>query len=160
MPAPLRCVGIAQVSVRPLDHAAFRQPYCPGGMSTSRTILILVVMTTLAGCTHAPRNASFPEQSNWPRFLGDDESARCKRVALKAAQSPEMWSRLNAKRVTQEPLKLDAARMQCHLNSERADHITMNIPSGGRVGYHPCYIFVTIDRGTYGVLKMGELWWP
>ena len=34
------------------------------------------------------------------------------------------------------------------------------VPSGGRVGWHRCFIGVTVARGTYEVLSMRESFWP
>jgi hypothetical protein len=90
----------------------------------------------------------------------DEEIARCKQVAWDAAASPEMWERFKPKRLTTEPAKLDKIGIQCYLDQRHFDSIEVAIPSGGRFGWHGCYIGVTVARGTYKVLSMRESYWP
>jgi hypothetical protein len=92
------------------------------------------------------------------------EEARCKQAAWQAAwqaaESREMWERFKPKRVTTEPVKLSETGIHYYLDQKRFDRVEVAIPSGGRVGWHPTYIGVTVARGTYEVLDMYESFWP
>jgi hypothetical protein len=92
--------------------------------------------------------------------LTTDEQARCKKVAWRAAESPEMWERFKPRRMTSEPVKLDERGIQYYLDQKRFDKVEVAIPSGARVGWHSTYIGVTVARGTYEVLGMHESFWP
>ena len=80
-------------------------------------------------------------------------------VAWRAAKSPEMWKPFNMKRITTEPVKLNEKGIQYYLDQQNFDKIEVSIPSGGRLGWHPSYIGVTIARGTFEVLSMREFFW-
>lgn len=128
-------------------------------MNTVHTFAILMLMLVLTGCVQERRSASSQPQIR-PRLLSNDEAARYKRVALEAAESPAMWERFKPKRVSTEPIKLDPADIQYFLDWKRFDTVEVTIPSGGSVGWHSCYIGVTVARGSYEVLGMYESFWP
>jgi hypothetical protein len=136
------------------------------GMSIKSTPAVLLSALVLLGCAHERRpprpvsTVTAPEPKYWPRFLRDDEAERCKEVAWKAANSAEMWERFKPKRMTTDPVKLSATRILCYLDQERFDRVEVDIPSGGRVGWHRCFIGVTVARETYEVLSMEESYWP
>jgi hypothetical protein len=112
-------------------------------MRTTRTLGVLALVILLFGCAHERHSASSDAQS-WPRFLSEDETARCKQVAWEAAESREMWERFKPKRLTTEPVKLNASFIQYYLDQEQFDKVEVAIPS----------------RGTYEVLSMRESFWP
>ena len=95
----------------------------------------------------------------WPRLLNAEEKARCKEVALHAAESKEMWERFNVKRITNEPLKLSENGIEYYLD-RNFDNVKVAIPSGGHVGWHSTFTGVTISRTTYEVIGIEESFWP
>jgi hypothetical protein len=129
-------------------------------MSILRLLSILALGAVLIGCAHPSTPTKPPEGQTWSGFLSDDESAHSKQVAITAAQSPETWERFKPKRVTSEPLKLDASRAQVYLYPPDYGRVTVAIPSGGHVGWHSTYIAVELSRGSYDVRRMYESFWP
>ena len=127
-------------------------------MSTTRAYLPLLLLL-FAGCAQSQRPVSSGIES-WPRSLSIEEQARCKQVAWRAAESPEMWERFKPKRMTSEPLKLDERGIQYYLDQKRFDRVEVAIPSGGHFGRHSCFIGVTLARGSYKILGMDESFWP
>ena len=71
-----------------------------------------------------------------------------------------MRQRFKLKRLTEAPIKLEEQGIQYYLGQKRVDTVEVAIPSGGRVGWHSCYISVTIARGTHEVVRMEESFWP
>ena len=128
-------------------------------MSTTSTIALLALAFILVGCAHE-QSPVVSQAQHWPGFLRNDETARLKQIAWAAAESPEMWERFKPKRMTTEPVKLSERGIQYYLDQKSFDRVEVAIPSGGRVGWHPAYIGVTVARGTYQVLGMHESFWP
>ena len=131
-----------------------------GGMSTTRTFVIFALALVLAGCAHEHRSTTSQPLQSWPHFLGEEETAPCKQVAWDAAESPKMWERFKPRRLSTEPVKLNAGFIEYYLDQEHFDKVEVAIPSGGRFGWHSCFIGVTVARGTYQVLSMRESFWP
>jgi hypothetical protein len=127
-------------------------------MNITRAYLPLLLLL-FGGCAQSQRPVS-PRIESWPRYLTTEEYTRCKQVAWRAAESPEMWERFKPKRMTSKPVELDERGIQYYVDQERFDKVEVAIPSGGRVGWHPTYIGVTVARGTYEVLGMYESFWP
>ena len=71
-----------------------------------------------------------------------------------------MWERFKPKRLTTEPINLNAQGIQLYLDQERFDRVEVAIRSGARFGAHSCFIGVTIARGSYEVLGIRESFWP
>ena len=71
-----------------------------------------------------------------------------------------MWQKVGGKRITQEPLKLDMSRITYELDCDHQDRIEVIVPSGGKVGWHSCYVEVAINRTTHQVVSMNEGFWP
>jgi hypothetical protein len=115
----------------------------------------------LLGCKGKQRSDSSqaqppPQTQSGPQFLSDDETARCKQAALDAARSPAIWERFNAKRLNEEPLKLDAKSGRCVLDQQLGDSVYVFISTGRRFGLHPLCIEVKVARSTYEILGLRE----
>jgi hypothetical protein len=124
-----------------------------------RTLGASALAIVLIGCTHTSTSVSRPP-GRWPSTVSEPEIAQCKRVAFEAAVSPEMWQRFRPKRITADPVKLDPTNTEWYLDEKRQDRIKVAIASGGHVGWHQCFIGVTVARGTYKVMGMEESYWP
>lgn len=118
----------------------------------SRLLLNFLLPFFLFGCAH---------QRQFTR-LSEQELTRSKQVALEEAGSPEAWERLKGKRLNKEkePFKFDTSRVEYVIDFDQADRITVIIPSGGRLGWHSCYVAVTVALRNFEVLKMEESFWP
>ena len=146
------------------------------------SIISMILSALVAGCgksseqfpisrqVSADAKRSTPDQvpeskKIWPPSLTEEEKMRCKEVAWQAAGSRAMWERFSLGRfrpegVTSKPVKLSETGIQYYLERNRFDTVDVAIPSGGRVGWHPTYIAVTVARGTYDILDMHEGFWP
>lgn len=120
----------------------------------SGSIVLLVLMSVgLLGCAHHQQLHRF-------YALTEEELSEARKTALEAAASPESWLRVGARRLTQEPLQLDEAKITYDLDSDYNDRIEVTIPSGGTYGWHRCYVQVTVRRSTQQVIEMYEGYWP
>jgi hypothetical protein len=127
-------------------------------MNVARTFTLSVLV--FIGCTHERRSGSLPPPS-WPRELTADEKARCKEVAWDAAASPAMLDRFKVVRISREPIKLSERGINFWIwDQTNFASFEVLVPSGGRIGWHSCFIGVTVARGTYEVLSMRESFWP
>ena len=115
-----------------------------------RLFPLLMSVTMLAGCAHERRFT----------ILAEKELTRCREVALEAAGSPEAWRRLSGRRLTSEPFRFDLTRIEYLIDFDTADRVGVMIPSGGRFGWHPCYLEVTVARKDFAVIKIEESCWP
>jgi hypothetical protein len=132
-------------------------------MSTMRFLGALALGLLFAGCAHqqtSPSSQAPPQPKAWPHFLSEEETARFKQVAWDAAASPGLEKRSTLLSIPSEPVKLSERGMQFYLDQTHFDNVEVAIPSGRRVGWHACYIGVTIARGTYEVVRMRESFWP
>jgi hypothetical protein len=122
-------------------------------MKPKLTFLLVSLGLIVVGCAH---------QQQFHRFysLREQELAGCRRAAVEAAVSPEVWQRVGGKRLTEESLKLDTSRITYDLDCDHQDCVEVIIPSGGRVGWHSCYVEVTVNRTTQQVVEMHEYFWP
>ena len=126
-------------------------------MSLRHFSIILLLIAGFAGCAHKLDSG---KPSAWPQTLSENESSRSKQAGISAAESPELLERFKPKRMTSEPLKLDTAHAEVYVIPPDYSRITIAIPSGGRVGWHPTYLAVEVSRGSYEVLRMYESFWP
>jgi hypothetical protein len=94
------------------------------------------------------------------QWLSVAEKTRLKQIALNAAASPAMFEKFKVERVSTEPIKLDEQRIDYRFVDRTKLQVDVLIPSGGRVGWHSCFIGVTIARGTYDIVSMRESFWP
>ena len=125
-------------------------------MCTTVTFPFLALVLALTGCT-GERRADSSQPRAPSHSLSATEKARCKQVAWDAASSPVMWERCKVKRVSTEPIKLDERGTDYWIwDQTNFASVEVVIPSGGRVGWHSCFIGVTVARGTYEVLSMRE----
>jgi hypothetical protein len=115
-----------------------------------RLLLSFISMTLLASCAHEQRFTS----------VSETDIKSCHDVAVAAAGSPETWRRLGGRRLTSEPFNFDLARIQYSIDFDVADRVGVIIPSGGRLGWHPCYVEVTVSRKDYTVIGIQESCWP
>jgi len=127
------------------QHAIAMKPKLP--------FFLVLLGATLAGCAHQ-------EQSHRFSSLREQELADCRRVAVEAAGSPELWQKVGGQRLTKEPLKLDTSRIRYDLDCDHQDRIEVIIPSGGTVGWHSCYVEVAVNRTTLQVISIDEYFWP
>jgi len=129
-------------------------------MNTTCTFAVLVMILVLTGCTRERRSDS-SQPRVWSHSLNTAEKVRCKQVAWDAASSPGMLERFKVKRVSTEPIKLDERGLDYWFwDQTNFATVEVLVPSGGRVGWHRCFIGVTVARGTYEVLSMRESFWP
>lgn len=113
----------------------------------------------IAGCAHEPRTSGMATEGSRAQ-LSQQEIARCEQVAWDAVNSADMLDRFHPERITKEPFVFSNDGMQCYLDRDKFDTVEVAVPSGGKFGYHSCYVGVTLKRDTYEVLSMRESAWP
>lgn len=103
----------------------------------------------------------FSAQTSGPAYaiLSDGELSRLKDAAIQAAASPETWQRLGGQRITKTPFKFNRSKVEYHLYFDHPESLDLLIPSGGKLGWHPCFVRVTIRRDTYEVIGIEESCW-
>ena len=95
----------------------------------------------------------------WPPTLTEAESAKCREVAWSAVRDPAMWSRFFEYPPDSSAVPLTERGVQCALYQRDLSRVEVQIPSGGHVGWHGTYVGVTVERGTYTVLRLYSSFW-
>jgi len=107
-----------------------------------------------------PLPATGAPLQEWPPTLSDAESAKCRAVAWSAVRDPALWARFFEYPSDSSAVPLTESGVRCTLYPADLSRVEVQIPSGGSVGWHPTFIGVTVERGTYTVLRLSSSFWP
>ena len=116
----------------------------------------LACVLIACGCT-----CTKPEHRFTVFAFSDSDLASYREMAITAAHSPVTWERFHAKRIGEQPLRLEKSRVEYRFDLERPDLIRLFFDTGEPFGMHSCYVAVTIRRGSEDhVVGIEESFWP
>ena|SRR5688572_8180470 len=118
-------------------------------------LLPLAFALGIFGCASPKPAHQFTEFGFSDRVL-----SRYKEIAVTAANSPDDWQRLNAKRVGGKPLKLETSNVNYEFDLNHPGLIRLFINTGESTGMHSYYVAVTINRNDDQVVAIEESFWP
>lgn len=111
-----------------------------------------------AGCDCDPNNqVTSNVVSNASENLTKEEEKLCKQVAWDAVHSVETLNQFSLRRITKDPFVFRKAGMHCYLHRDIVD---VAVPSGGKVGWHDCFVGVKMKRESHEILEIWESFWP